>query len=342
MFKLFSSGGAASMLAARRTRLGPSVPIIITPPSISGTVKHGNTLTATAGTWYGADSVSGQWYADGVAISGETGTTYTVDRADGTIGPDITYRETATNSEGSNTSDSNALAYSPTNVSGLIVWLDSGGDDSSENFSITNDGTYNRVNSWYDKSGNNNNFTDEGASLPRPVWENSVTPTDGAGVRFNLIAGNRLRSSAAVFGASSARTVVICHTPGGKDRYLFDGADGSNRAASFVSFTQQVMYISSPACQINKGSHGSGISVTEAVFNGASSTQRVDGGSRTSMANPGTLTSTKMTLGARYDGWSGSPLDGYVYAVLVYDNAISSGDGLDLYEYLWWSKVTNV
>jgi hypothetical protein len=57
-------------------------------PSISGT--RGGTLTATPGTWTGATSVSGQWYADGAA-TGNTTTSFT----DSDTSKSLEYRETA-------------------------------------------------------------------------------------------------------------------------------------------------------------------------------------------------------------------------------------------------------
>lgn len=82
------------------------------PPSISGTVAHGNVLTVTPGTWTGSPSITGQWYAGASAITGETGSTYTVDRADVSIGPDITYVEDP--GGGGTPEPSNALSYYPT------------------------------------------------------------------------------------------------------------------------------------------------------------------------------------------------------------------------------------
>jgi hypothetical protein len=57
-------------------------------PSITGT--RGGTLTATPGTWTGATSVSGQWYADGVA-TGNTTTSFT----DSDTSKTLEYRVTA-------------------------------------------------------------------------------------------------------------------------------------------------------------------------------------------------------------------------------------------------------
>ena len=44
-------------------------------PKVSGTAVAGGTLTATPGTWTPSTSLSYQWYADGVAISGATSST---------------------------------------------------------------------------------------------------------------------------------------------------------------------------------------------------------------------------------------------------------------------------
>jgi hypothetical protein len=53
------------------------------PPTISGVVKVGSTLTATAGTWGPAPvTLKYKWYRSGVAITGATAATYTLVPAD--------------------------------------------------------------------------------------------------------------------------------------------------------------------------------------------------------------------------------------------------------------------
>jgi hypothetical protein len=53
-------------------------------PTITGTLRVGRVLTANAGTWSPAASFSYQWKANGVAITGATGRTYTLKAADRT------------------------------------------------------------------------------------------------------------------------------------------------------------------------------------------------------------------------------------------------------------------
>lgn len=86
---------------------GSLLPVNTLAPSIAGDPYIGETLTATPGTWTGADSVSGEWYVNNVA-TGDTDTSYTVLLAD--AGLQIEYRETATNGAGSVTQASNTIS----------------------------------------------------------------------------------------------------------------------------------------------------------------------------------------------------------------------------------------
>ena len=89
-----------------------SGPVLVVAPVISGSAVEGSTLTAEPGLWVydtadGTTTVTAIWQADGVDISGETGTTYVT--VGGDVGALITYEEEATNSAGTRTSDSNGI-----------------------------------------------------------------------------------------------------------------------------------------------------------------------------------------------------------------------------------------
>jgi hypothetical protein len=79
-------------------------------PAITGTAQVGQVLTTTNGTWNGtpAPTYTRQWKANGVAIVGATGTTYTP--VVGDIGKTITCTITATNTAGATTATSAATA----------------------------------------------------------------------------------------------------------------------------------------------------------------------------------------------------------------------------------------
>lgn len=88
-------------------------PVFLAPASISGNQTHGSVLTCKRGlpTYAGTVAGSGvafQWLRDGVAITGETSSTYTINSATD-AGTDLTCRVTATDANGSRSSTSNAI-----------------------------------------------------------------------------------------------------------------------------------------------------------------------------------------------------------------------------------------
>jgi hypothetical protein len=93
--------------AAYADEILTGAPVFLSRPTISGTAAVGETLTATSGSLAGDATISSTWawYLDGVVISGETGTTYLVDAGD--EGGQISARQTATNSAGTQSLYSN-------------------------------------------------------------------------------------------------------------------------------------------------------------------------------------------------------------------------------------------
>jgi hypothetical protein len=88
----------------------PVKPVSTTAPVLAGTTALGDTLTVTPGTWTGtpAPVVTRVWKADGTAIAGASGLTYQITAAE--QGKSVTVTETATNTGGSTSADSNAIA----------------------------------------------------------------------------------------------------------------------------------------------------------------------------------------------------------------------------------------
>jgi len=80
-----------------------------TAPSISGTPLAGQTLSCAKGTWTGSPPISYaySWLHDGVAVTGETASTYVVRSAD--RGHAIKCRVTASNAGGQSTATSTAV-----------------------------------------------------------------------------------------------------------------------------------------------------------------------------------------------------------------------------------------
>lgn len=84
-----------------------SPPIIATPPAISGSLVHGNTLTCTQGTWQNAPASYAYQWSNGAQIAGATNSTYVTTTTDRQ--KMMTCAVTATNPSGSSTATSNAL-----------------------------------------------------------------------------------------------------------------------------------------------------------------------------------------------------------------------------------------
>jgi RHS repeat-associated protein len=109
---LYNSALTASQIAAHY-QAGAS-PGNSSPPTISGTTKDGQTLTAANGSWRGASSFSYRWQACDSGgsncsdISGATGSTYNL--AHGDVGKTIRVVVTATNSVGSTPANSSVTA----------------------------------------------------------------------------------------------------------------------------------------------------------------------------------------------------------------------------------------
>lgn len=78
-------------------------PVNTVMPAITGTAQVGETLTVSNGTWTSKTAITyaRQWQADGVDISGETGTTY--EPVSGDVGKVITCVVTASNANGGTT-----------------------------------------------------------------------------------------------------------------------------------------------------------------------------------------------------------------------------------------------
>ncbi|WP_457974871.1 peroxidase family protein [Arthrobacter sp. D1-17] len=100
----------------------PAVPVLVTAvPTITGTPVVGAVLQANTGIWGPAPvTLTYQWLADGVAISGATASSYTLKAGD--AGKAVTVRVTGTKT-GYVTASQTSAAVTPANVVGLLTAL---------------------------------------------------------------------------------------------------------------------------------------------------------------------------------------------------------------------------
>ena len=90
-------------------------PVNTTPPAITGTAEVGNALSTDNGSWDNSPvSYAYQWLRGGVSITGETASSYTVQRAD--VAAAISVTVTATNGDGSDSATSSSTSAVPTTL----------------------------------------------------------------------------------------------------------------------------------------------------------------------------------------------------------------------------------
>ena len=219
------AGGAMSLVAGDGGAPAPSVPINTALPAITGTVRSGESLTCSTGTWTNSpSSYAYQWTRDGSNIGGATSSTYELTNDD--VGALIACVVVATNAAGSGSATALDVGpvigfWTPADLGAdLALWLDA--DDAS---TITLNGS--NVAQWDDKSGNNRHAVQTtAASQPAytgqhiqfdgltsltcvPSWDNTwewllVGKFDRTDVLQVLLRDNASGASTAIVGWSSS------------------------------------------------------------------------------------------------------------------------------------------
>lgn len=162
---------------------GNVAPVITGVPTISGTATVGNVLTASPASVTGTPSPTRtwQWYRDGVAISGATGSTHTIVSAD--QGTDITVQQIETNVAGSDDATSLATsipaAFTPADlflssetgfwapVTASRLWT-----DTARTTQVTTDGDL--VASWELTTASGVIYAEQATSANRPTYRTSA------------------------------------------------------------------------------------------------------------------------------------------------------------------------
>ena len=105
-----ATGRMGTASAMSPTRLLAGAPVMVSPPTISGTPRPNRTLRCSRGTWTGATSFTYAWLRNGTPTA-VTGTQYTVSVGD--IGASISCRVTATGPGGSTVGESASVQIQP-------------------------------------------------------------------------------------------------------------------------------------------------------------------------------------------------------------------------------------
>lgn len=240
----------------------PAPPVNTIAPVASGDLYNTGTLSCTTGSWTGSPypTFDYKWQQNGVDIVGATSSTYTANAT--TAAGNLTCVVTGTNTSGSSSASSNAIApFNPNAVSAIAGWY-----DAADTSSITNSGGFaSQVN---DKSGTGNNAT-QGTAANRPstgaVTINSLNALGCDGSNDYLVipvatlgANQPALSIAAVFLPNNATTSL----------YVISNNNGSSGGRSQV-FNQSANMGAAAVTRVSPTSGSTILQIVRTPANGA-------------------------------------------------------------------------
>jgi hypothetical protein len=228
-------------------------------------------------------------------------------------------------------------AFSPTDISGLVVWLkaDAGTfQDAAKTTPATNDGDV--IGAWADQSGNGNDVT-QATTGNKPTLKlaikngRPVIRFDGAGDNLQGVLSDALSQPFTIFAVAALDAVAVDAGAG----IIIDGDDVTNRAV----LEQQSQGGDTDTWSIYAGSFVTGgvsdsnWNIWAALFNGASSEFWINGASEAS-GGAGASNPDGITVGTRYLADATSAWDGDVAEVIIYDPSLSTADRQQVEQYL--------
>jgi hypothetical protein len=117
-----AAGASAPAISAATGQVIDILPVIATPPSISGPVASGIPITATDATWTNSvTSLAYQWKVGGVNATGAGATSLTYTPVAGDIGSTLTITVTATNSGGTSSPSTSAASVAVINGANAML-----------------------------------------------------------------------------------------------------------------------------------------------------------------------------------------------------------------------------
>lgn len=233
----------------------------------------------------------------------------------------------ATFTTGSAVASGGETYFNPNGVPGLVLWLDA----ARNIFAFTN-GTGTVANGgvlqyWGDLSGNGNNVTNR---LSTDIWNQFGAPNSLPCVQFlGSATASNLRSLPFPM-ATGNWTFLVYTTPGNSAGAVLDGLAIQTLETALVVANWQFIPGATFATATSLGA-GSDWVLVSTHFNGANSVCRTNGVQAVTVAAANS-TPSGFTVGDR--GGLGSPLNGKIAEILVYNAALSSLNMSNIENYL--------
>jgi len=223
-----------------------------------------------------------------------------------------------------------AAAYSLRQLSwaygGPVVRVRRDNDNAEQDFTVTevSDGTLAAwvgagnngfVRTWYDQSGNGRNATQATVSLQPQIVTNGAVLNNNGKPTIDFI-GDYLQTSNFGFLIVQPNTISIVfnHTTVNPSYIFYDSADVNNRQLLTAGNLQYTMFAGT---LIRNTSISTGTKLITSVYNGASSSQFING-VNTINGNAGANSLGGLTIGAAYDGTGTSPSTLYIQELICY------------------------
>lgn len=221
--------------------------------------------------------------------------------------------------------------FNPATYGTVLVWL------KADSLSLS-DGD--PVSTWSDSSGNGNDATS--SSTARPTYKTNIL--NGLPIlRFDG-SNDYIQGSSVISSTTLTAFVVGSHNVGsaGFPRLVSFGKPGTNdydspsRAIAFYSINNGTVYAYRDSLTRSYGSFGNGTyHQATCVYDGTNNTVYVDGPSAAgAIASSGTFDITIYSIGANTVPASSDFLDGDIAEVIIYSDALSTGNRQSVEDYL--------
>lgn len=219
-----------------------------------------------------------------------------------------------------------APAFSPSDVSGLVQWLN------IDSLSGTSDGA--AVGTWNDSSGVGKPAT-QATEENKPLYKLNMAPSGRAALVFQGNNNHRLSTAAFDTPLSQPYTTffVLRFYDLANTAVALHGISGGNAGGVYI-------HSGAPSLRIYAGAEFTMVSPVTTnwyagmvLWNGATSIYRINGGANTTANTPGTQAITGLRLGVDSDGTS-NPGPCHIGEVLIYSGAVSDVDKVKIFDYL--------
>lgn len=224
---------------------------------------------------------------------------------------------------GAGTAGAAGVAFAPTDIAGPQAWYKADAGTSS-----VVDGT--ALSAWNDQSGNARHLT-QATGANQPVYKAAIQ-NGKAVVRFD---GSNDFMDAATVNVAQPSTIFVVAKSTVAAAAGHNFVDGTTARQSVYQHTSGVVAMYAGAAEALSGTAWgtAAFHYVSSVFNGASSSMRVDGVAQTlTPASPGTGALTGLRVGA-FDAVTG-PWQGDGAEILIYNSALSVGNQQSVEAYL--------